>query len=247
MKARIIIPSLLAVLAALLLRLPAARADVIYTDGFEGFTLGVYPAPPWTNLFSGVSAAVSDLQARSGSQSFRSESNPGSARWDYVLMPSIPDYVEYRGSVLLESAGRGCLLGFGYEDPDAPGTGWNGNSVAFDNDGVIRFYSRGIAAPSLGTWVPGRWYDVHVLIDYPMLRADVYIDGGLVGDDLQTAPKMVSGYSVPVPLDKFGFFGDNFAGGGTGVQYLDDVELVGSDVPVAVEARTWESVKGLYR
>jgi hypothetical protein len=156
-------------------------------------------------MFSGASAFVSDAQARSGSQSFRSESNPWWARWDYVPIAPIPDYVEYRGAVRVETAGRGCLLGFGYQEPGVSGTGWAGNSVAF------------------------------------------YIDGVLVGHDLPTEPKVLTYYGVPVPLDKFGLFGNNFDGGGTGVQYLDDVSLLGSDVPVATQDCTWESVKRLYR
>jgi hypothetical protein len=247
MKSSTLLVTLLLVPSMLFVGPQAAEAAALYAEDFETWSVGAYPSPPWANIFPGVSAFVTDLQARSGSKSFRSESNPGSARWDYVQMASIPDLVEYRGSVFLESAGRGCFLGFGYRDPDSPGTGWLGNSVWFSNDGVIRFYSRGLPAPDLGTWLPGRWYDVHVVIDYLTLRADVYIDGVLVGADLQAAPKIILGYSVPVPLDKFGFFGDNFPGAGTGVHFLDGVQLEGTDLPVAVESDTWAGVKGLYR
>lgn len=207
-------------------------AGTIYTDGFEGWADGAYPAPPWQNMFSGVSAYVTSSVAHTGAKSFRSESYPGWARWDYVLIDTLPDNLEYSGAVQIMTAGRGGALGFGYVEPGNPSTGWNSNSVVFGGDGMIAFYSRTVGYLVLRPYSAGVWYEVVVQIDYLNQLADVYIDGVLEGDDLPCEPKVLpaSVYEVPVPTNRFGFFGWNYSGGGTGVMYLDDVMLLSPEM-----------------
>ncbi len=221
----------------------ATSAAAIYNEGFEGWAVGAYPAPPWQNMFSGASAYVSDLAARSGVHSFRSESAAGWSRCDYVAMVSIPDTCVYRASVLVNTPAWGCGVGFPYVDPNAPSTFWSGNSVIFDSDGMIRFYSRSIGSVPLVPYLPGAWYDVAVQLDYTRLLADVYVNGNLVGHDLAMEPKILMNYGVPVPLDKFGVFGWNAA---AGVFYVDDVALA-IDGAVPARPATWGAIKALYR
>ncbi len=235
---------ILALVMIAALCLPAmSTAAVIYSDGFEAWPVGAYPAPPWVNMFPGQSGTVTDLVAHGGSHSFQSMSLWNSSRCDYVAMASIPDLVEYQGSVRVDTPGFGGGLGFPYVDPNASNTFWTGNTVLFGEDGLIHFYSRSIGSVDLGPWSTGVWYDVKVQIDYTRLRADVWIDNVLKGHDLVTEPKVLMYYGGPVPLDKFGFFGWSMSGG---VQYLDDVTL-SSDWIVPARPTTWGSLKSLSR
>jgi hypothetical protein len=225
-----------------------AQTTVIFFENFESYTIDSYPPAPWTNMFSGNSGTVSAAEAHSGSQSYRSESNPGWARWDYVTL-TIPDEIIYHASVFLTSAGKGGAVGFGFVEPGASNTGWWTNAVHFANDGNIYFPTRTAGVATLGTWASGVWYEVHARIDYMANAANVFINGALVGQGVSTDPKTIpeSVYGTPVPLDKFGVFGDNFSGGGTSIIYYDDLAVLDDPtVPTSVESTTWGQIKALY-
>lgn len=237
---------LLALTSVLILTLPLGADAQIFSEGFEGYAPSTYPSPPWTNMFGGQSGLVSTLQAETGSQSFRSESLPNWARWDYVTR-TIADRVTYRASVYVETAGRGGAVGFGFVHPGVPNTGWWGNAAYFAGDGNIYFSTHTAGSTVVGTWSPGIWYTVEVQIDYLNLLAYVILDGAWVASDLPTDPKVLpaSLYGVPIPLDQFGMFGANFPGSGTGVVYYDDL-LVADGFPVPVENSSWGRIKALF-
>lgn len=204
----------------------SAHSAVIFSDDFESYTSGVYPSPPWYNIFSGRSGYVTTEQARSGTQSFRSESYSNWARWDYVPLSTVPDRFVYQAAVYLTAPGRGGTVGFGYRRPTVPNEGRFGNSVFFAPDSKVYFWT--VTTPPtllLDSWTAGVWYDVRVRIDYLNNVADVYLNGVLVGDDLPTDPKVISDSGVPVLLNQFGMFGANFPGGGTSVIYYDDMAI----------------------
>jgi hypothetical protein len=237
-----------ALACVLVLALPAGAfaQPILLADGFEGYAADTYPGPPWTNMFSGQSGLVSTLQAAGGVQSFRSESLPNWARWDYVTL-TIPDHLTYRAKVYVETAGRGGAVGFGFVEPGAPNTGRWANAAYFAGDGSIYFSTRTAGSAVVGSWSPGRWYTVEVQIDYLNQLAYVLLDGAWVASNLPTDPKVIpaSVYGTPLPLDQFGMFGDNFSGTGTGVVYYDDV-LVAEGLPVPVEMSSWGQIKALY-
>jgi hypothetical protein len=238
---------ILACVALALLPAQTARAGVIFSDDFEGYANNAYPAPPWVNLFSGANGYVTNAVAHNGSQSFRSESYYDWARWDYVTL-SLPDLFSYHAAVRLTTAGRGCAVGFGFMQPGTTNTGRWANAVHFANDGTILFSTRTAGVATVGSWSPGTWYEVVVVLDYTTLLADVYINGSLAGDDLAMDPKTLpaSLYGTPVPLDQFGMFGDNFpATAETSVNYYDDL-LVTTDLPVPVEGATWGKIKAMF-
>jgi len=99
----------------------------------------------------------------------------------------------------------------------------------------------------LSNWSPNVWYEVDVDIDYVNLIADVYIDGVQVANDIPTDPKTLpsSVYGVPVPLDQFGMFGQNFPAAVSSVIYYDDMTVT-TDVPVPVEETSWGRIKSMY-
>ena len=152
-------------------------------------------------------------------------------------------------AVHMMNDGRGGAVGFGFMQPGTSNTGRWANAVQFANDGTIRFSTRTAGSPIVGQWGPGVWYEVDVVLDYTTLLADVYINGALAGDDVAMDPKILpaSVYGVPVPLDQYGMFGDNFpATSATSVIFYDDMS-VSTDPPVPVEETSWGRIKSLYR
>jgi len=231
---------------AFLVAVPAAASVTIFEDNFDAYTAGVYPPAPWTNLFSGHGAVVSADQSSSAPNSFRSESDPNWARWDYVTL-TIPDRVSYHARVYLTAADRGGAVGFGFLQPGTSNTGWWANAVYFGNDGNIYFNTRTAGSVVLGTWSPDRWYEVYVEIDYIAEVAVVFIDGGFVAGGIPTDPKTLPDtlYGVPVPLDQFGMFGQNFSGTGTSVIYYDDI-VVADETAVPAKHATWGAIKAMF-
>jgi hypothetical protein len=224
----------------------SALATEIYCDGFESYPVNTYPAPPWINMFSGVSGYVTDEQAYIGLQSYRSESYPNWARWDYVVV-DIPDQVIYQAAVYLTEAGKGCAVGFGFVQPGTSNTGRWANAVHFANDGTIRFSTQTAGSTVLGSWTPGTWNEIRVRIDYTTNLASIDICYKQVGADLPTDPKTLpaSVWGVEIPLNQFGMFGDNFSTGGTSVVYYDKI-CVYEPPPVPVENSSWGRIKSLF-
>jgi hypothetical protein len=239
----VVVPALLAITFAIP---QSVQAHVIFCDDFESYALNTYPAPPWTNMFSGFSGYVTDEQANTPTQSYRSESRPNWARWDYVTL-AIPDHVIYEAAVYLTAEGRGGAVGFGFMQPGTTNTGRWANAVYFGNDGNIYFSTQTAGSTLLGSWTPGMWYKVGVKIDYENLLANVYINYALVGENVPADPKVLpaSVWGVEIPLDQFGMFGQNFSGAGTSVIYYDDM-CVRPYVPVPVEESSWGRIKAMF-
>jgi hypothetical protein len=235
------------VLVAMLAWAGAATAQLPYSDGFEGYAVGAYPTPRWANLFDGYSASVSDATAYSGTKSFRIESYPTWARWDYISIGTIPDEIGFRGAVRVETAGRGGALGFGFLQPGTTNTGRGANCIAFGNDGVIYWYTRTAGNAAVGNWTPGQWVVVGAQINYVTQLANVFVNDLLVVSGVPTDPKIIpaSVYGSEVPLDQLAFWGENFGGSDTGVMFLDD--LVVGDPTVDAKPTSWSRVKQLYR
>ena len=115
-------------LLALLVAMPLQAGLPIFEDDFDAYTDGTYPGTPWTEMFGGVGGVVSAEQALSPPHSFRSESLPNWARWDYVTL-TIPDNVSYGAAIYLTEDGRGGAVGFGFVQPGVPSTGWWANAA----------------------------------------------------------------------------------------------------------------------
>jgi len=217
----------------------SAYSAIIFSDDFDSYTPGLYPPSPWTNMFSGRSGVVTTEQSHSGEQSFRSESYPNWARWDYVQLTTVPDKLIYKAAVFLNSPGRGGAVGFGFVQPFVSNTGRWANAIHFANTGNVYFSTRTAGASLLGNWTAGVWYELEVRIDYLSLVADVYLNGILVGDGVSTDPQVIpaSVYGAPVPLNQFGVFGDNFGGSGTSVIYYDDLVVMEGADPVFLDIK----------
>ncbi len=223
-------------------------AGTLVSDDFETYPAGTYPSPPWLNMFSGTSGLISTEQALSGTRSFRAECISTWARCDYVVLPEIPEEIEYRAAVFLTAADRGCGVGFGFVEPGTPNTGRMANAIVFWNNGEIHFDPLTVSNTLIGSWTTGKWYRVRVRINYATTLATVYLDGALVAEDVSTDPDTIPAavYGEAVPLDQLCLFSNNFSGTGTAVVYYDDVLIM--DGPfTAVVPSSWGRIKQLYR
>lgn len=204
-----------------------------FEDGFENIAIGDYPDENgWQNLFSGVSAYVSDQAAHSGSRSFRLESYSTWSRTDYVSLPELPDRLSYEVSV--------------YPDPAPPIRAmWIGFPEAFGNQGPFynRFniqvsdgsagtvvFTKGVPGSQyidVGEFTVGDWVTVRADLDFTSLTANLWLNGELAVTNVAITPKEFehTGFGH-VTLSKFGATEYNWSGGGTGVFYIDDVSLV---------------------
>jgi hypothetical protein len=241
------LPALVTLTLATLALAGAARAQNNHQNDFESYAVGTHPGSPWYTIFSGASGYVTDEQAHAGTRSFRIENHPTWARWECVSIGTIPDWVGYRGWVMVATAGRGGALGFGFVQPGVPNTGRWANAVVFLNDGRLIFDPIMQPHVELGTWQPGAWTRIEVHIDYVAELANVYVGIGPGVTGVPCDPKIIpaSVYGAPVPLDQFGFMGDNFGGGGTSVLYLDDVAV--GEAAVGAVPSSWARIKQLYR
>ncbi|MBI4285413.1 MAG: PD40 domain-containing protein [Chloroflexi bacterium] len=196
----------------------ALFADDFEADLPEGTT---YPAG-WTNMFAGVSGAVSTEQFASGAKSFRLEGTTTVPRTDFVpFVP--PDDFGYSAAVFptgLDDVGVGFTA---VQDGNNPFF----NTIEFRQDGKIHF--RGVADTILQPYEPGKWYRVAARINHVANTADVFVDRVLKGDDLAVRPR------AEVPND----FGLSVRRGvsAAGVAYFDDVRL---SVPIPGGYRSTE-------
>jgi len=197
-----------------------------FEDGFENTAVGAYPAPDgWIALLIGKSGYVSNGVAHTGGQSFRLDSWPWLARTDYVRLDQVPDCVGYQASVYLDAAkGRAGAVGFVNRFGSAPMVNY------FLVDGRSRrvmFY--GASWVDLGPYTPGTWCSVHADLDYPELKADLWVNGVLMAEQVGIAPReFYTSSTTSVLLNQWGVnapstsFSDSYWGN---LVYFDDLEL----------------------
>ncbi len=210
------------VLAMVLAMIGGVNAqNVLFQDDFENIAVDVYPsANGWKNLFSGSSAYVSDEQANSCDKSFKLTGYSSWARSDYVTF-SQPDRTSYEVYVYLPELNDVNAGGFGVARGNM-GPLWN--VVRFWRDGNV--YFAGQSQILLQTYSPGRWYKVHVDLDYTTNTGDVYIDDVLKANDVGISPREfdAGGSYGWVTLDQFilSIGGYSYVNGPV---YFDDVVL----------------------
>ena len=212
----------------------AAPVELPFYDGFENISVGDYPDENgWQNMFSGITAYVSDEQANSGSRSFRLQCRPTWSRTDYVELPELPDLFSYEISV--------------YPDANPPvRAAWIGFPEAFGNQGPVynRFginvwdgsvgevtFTTGIPGSpyiNVGEFTVGTWVTVRADLDFTSLTGDLWLNGELAVTDVEITPKEFHhpGFG-DVTLNKFGAteYNWNPVYGSSGVIYIDDVSL----------------------
>jgi hypothetical protein len=215
---------------------PSDAVTLPFDDDFENIAVGNYPDENgWRMMTSGKTAYVSNVQAASGSRSFRLEGYANWSRCDYIQLnrADIEEGVTYEVSVyLLDAPQEGAFIGFAQLHGNM--LPWY-NSFTFSHNAMMHFRGEGPSV-ALGNWEPERWYRIRVEIDYTQLQADVYLDGALVGENIPTKPiEFDDGFGHNV-LDKFSLITPNWSPwtSATDVVYFDDVRITAR--PTTVEA-----------
>lgn len=211
-----------------------------FEDGFENIVVGDYPDENgWQVMFSGASAYVSDTVRHSGSRSFRLHGRSGWARHDYVYLDEVPDYVSYEASVYVARGGREeALVGF-LDAYGCQGPAWN----KFRLDGLagtVTFSgASGTPAVTLGSYTAGSWRTVRADLDFVSNTADLWLDGGLVAQDVAIEPREFDAHYGHVTSNRWGLIA-GYGPGTDAVAYFDDIYIgegtPGDEVP---EPGTW--------
>jgi len=209
----------------------AAPGDVIFEDGFEGYTPGTHPAP-WEEVRGNDDDVVSDQWAAGGVQSFLSVSTDNlNVKRPYVDLSGalpLPDYFCYEATIHTDAAAAStAAVGFVIGDPRYSDEFLFENAVAFRADGKIMWY--GPVSEQIGLWSAGtsQTFTVKVEINFPRETAHVWInerDGG----SYKAWPKAIpaeSVYGAEIDLERWGFgLAHNFRGA-QGRVFIDDVTL----------------------
>lgn len=197
-----------------------------FADSFENVPVGTYPAVNgWIILLSGKSGYVSNAAASAGSRSFRLDSWPWSAHADYVRLDQVPDCIGYQASVSVDAVrGKTAAVGF----VKRFGSGPMSNYFLIDGRARrVKFY--GTAWVDLGPYTPGTWCNVRADLDHQALKADLWVNGVVVAEQVDIAPKLVYSPSLGfVPVNQWGVdapspsYSDPYQGN---VVYFDDLKL----------------------
>ncbi len=182
---------------------------LIFHDDFESYSTGSHPSANWTTRFSGLSAEVSEDVAYEGSKSFKLSSKPYWARVEAVPLSDIPDVIRYEGSVYINQSDKGYAIGMGFKE--SANTYRFRNAINFNNQGKIRF------GTDLSDWELQTWYRVRMECNFAELKAKVWINGLLIGEDL-------TGVTEKSIIKDFMLGGNNFSSGSS-TAYFDDIKI----------------------
>jgi hypothetical protein len=231
------------VISAALLALCLAAAVAVplpFVDGFETVPNGYYPnLDGWQTWFAGYSAYVTNLRACNGVHSFRLQSLPFLSRCDCIRLDQTPNRLAYQASMYMDPvAGRAAWVGLAYGISNQMLTC---DSFIFRNEtGLVGsvYFAGAMALPPilLGTFATNQWVTVGADLDFKQGTADLWFNGALVATDVPAQPGEFDDLAWGhVALNRFAVGENNWAGGGYGVIYVDDV-LIYEPVPPAIEA-----------
>ena len=131
------------------------------------------------------------MAAVSGTKSLIVSGGPFASQTAVVdLGANYPDLMSYKGWVKINSAGGSAFLGFFEQTANmAP----QFNSVYFHSDGNVYFHNSDKNYPLdiklQDNFALGVWHKVYTEIDFISLKANVWIDDFLVGNQTQAGPK----------------------------------------------------------
>jgi len=160
-----------------------------FQDDFEAYPVGQAPPAPWTTL--NFSSVVSSEVSHSGTKSVKVWGGPYVSRSAVIdLGRNYPNHLRLEAYVFLSGTDSRGWIGFFEQIYNmAP----QFNCVYFGDEHKIYFVSGDTNYPInellSGNWTPGVWHQVRIDYDYSNLRANVYLDAELIGQDIPMSPK----------------------------------------------------------
>ena len=160
-----------------------------FQDDFEAYPVGQAPPAPWTTL--DFSSVVSSEVSHSGTKSVKVWGGPYVSRSAVIdLGRNYPNHLRLEAYVFLSGTDSRGWIGFFEQIYNmAP----QFNCVYFGDEHKIYFVSGDTNYPTnellSGSWTPGVWHQVRIDYDYSNLRANVYLDAELIGQDIPMSPK----------------------------------------------------------
>jgi YHS domain-containing protein len=162
-----------------------------FSDDFESYVVGQEPPYPWFTLAAGK-GIVTDIEAHSGGKAVQISGGPF---WSQTCLLELdenyPNKIGYEAWVKINSQGSSMFIGFFDQIQNmAP----QFNAVYFSwYDGKVYFMSSDknylILVPIMESFSLGVWHKVRVQIDFESLKANVWVDDVLVGDQIQASPR----------------------------------------------------------
>ena len=164
--------------------------NIIFSDDFESYPIGSFPSQGgWKIVWDGAGREYQKVIIAKEVLGFDEGHGKvlhllGVTGWSSVVKRSFitnSRYIGYEFDILILDRGEGYRdhPGFFCEECRTWGAYWA--TVEFSHkDGKI--YAKD--GTVLGSWTPGRWYHVKVILDRENDRYDVYIDGQLKGHNL---------------------------------------------------------------
>ena len=161
---------------------------VQFREGFENYPLGTFPYDgKWSMQMHGMGEGfqgVSDEQAVSGKKSLKLEGQLGYPTIAVRPVEQIREIVFVEANINIQKATKGSpylyKAGFGLSNPTIPIYGTHFAFVAFEPDGFIYFTAKDIKTDKIQPWHVDRWYKIRIKFNNRSKRADLWIDGELV-------------------------------------------------------------------
>jgi hypothetical protein len=219
----------------------------LWQEDFENRVAGESPSP-WEDLTGSNEAVVTTDWAATGKKSLASiTSDPTWLKRPVVNMKklgmaALPDHLRCQCVLRLEAPSSSALVGFLFRNPKFGNQFPSANAVVFQSDGKVTWSGpavdgAGLSQPSsreIGTWSPGKevTFKVRVEFDFAGGRADVWLDGKPLAEDLPAWRRSIpasSSYGAEVPLEYWGFglAGNLWSGKAAGRVLIDDVQFSG--------------------
>ena len=163
---------------------------VTFFDDFEEYANGTFPSQNWILVFDGRGSSyqvITDIVSYSGNKSFQLWGRP---RWSAVVMHKFNSNATLIGceeAILISEQNenpegtphdRACV--FWNREIDQWGKGWT--EVKFYHTDLTMRVQNGSNEIIIGTWEPGKWYKVRLLLNREINKYKVWINGNYVGE-----------------------------------------------------------------
>ncbi|MEM2704608.1 MAG: hypothetical protein QXR45_15785 [Candidatus Bathyarchaeia archaeon] len=176
---------------------------IIFFDDFESYAVGTFPsAGGWELIWNGRGNEYQCITDKYWHSPIKSLQLWGKDWWSAHVQKKFSSdstLLGFEAYVLVESytskpSGSPVSAVIGFWNKEAATWGLGYAWVQFTYDGNIT--TNDVWAPTLGTWTPKTWYKVKLILDRSTNTFDVWINGELVGNDIEVLPDRQNTYNI---------------------------------------------------